>query len=157
MASGCNVIYFSTGNGSITNFPFVPTIKVISTTKRYTLMARDMDVDAGDATLTADERATRLFELTLRVASGARTLGEAAGHYQLQIWRDYSLTHHPAPPPAMRAPPGTSPAKGDAAETAASSKATGDAVTGADTDAAAPDHDQRHHCGYARCHEQDSG
>ena len=32
VASGCNVIYFSTGNGSITNFPFVPTIKV---THRY--------------------------------------------------------------------------------------------------------------------------
>ena len=31
VASGCNVIYFTTGNGSITNFPIVPTIKVVST------------------------------------------------------------------------------------------------------------------------------
>ena len=28
VASGCNMIMFTTGNGSITNFPFVPTIKV---------------------------------------------------------------------------------------------------------------------------------
>ncbi|MBK8795098.1 MAG: UxaA family hydrolase [Anaerolineales bacterium] len=32
VASGCNVIYFTTGNGSVTNFPFVPTIKVVTTT-----------------------------------------------------------------------------------------------------------------------------
>eukprot|EP00043_Microstomoeca_roanoka_P009495 m.90407 g.90407 ORF g.90407 m.90407 type:complete len:81 (-) comp14602_c0_seq17:3643-3885(-) len=25
---GCNVILFTTGNGSVTNFPFVPTLKV---------------------------------------------------------------------------------------------------------------------------------
>ncbi|CAE7221675.1 uxaA, partial [Symbiodinium pilosum] len=28
VASGCNVIFFVTGNGAITNFPFVPTLKV---------------------------------------------------------------------------------------------------------------------------------
>ena len=28
VAAGCNVIVFTTGNGSITNFPFVPTLKV---------------------------------------------------------------------------------------------------------------------------------
>ena len=44
----CLVSDFSTGNGSITNFPFVPTIKVVSTSKRFALMAADMDVDAGD-------------------------------------------------------------------------------------------------------------
>ena len=48
VASGCNVIYFTTGNGSITNFPIVPTIKVVSTSKRYALMRHDMDVDAGE-------------------------------------------------------------------------------------------------------------
>ena len=34
VATGCNVIYFTTGNGSITNFPFVPTIKIVSTSRR---------------------------------------------------------------------------------------------------------------------------
>ena len=36
VASGCNMIYFVTGNGSITNFPFVPTIKIVTTTRRAT-------------------------------------------------------------------------------------------------------------------------
>ncbi|HLA45913.1 MAG TPA: UxaA family hydrolase, partial [Aggregatilineales bacterium] len=33
VASGCNMIFFVTGNGSITNFPFVPTIKIMTTTR----------------------------------------------------------------------------------------------------------------------------
>ena len=38
--------------------------------KRYALMAQDMDVDAGDQSLSAAQRAQRLFDLTLAVASG---------------------------------------------------------------------------------------
>ena len=34
VASGCNMILFITGNGSITNFPFVPTLKFVTTTGR---------------------------------------------------------------------------------------------------------------------------
>ena len=100
VAAGCNVIYFSTGNGSITNFPFVPTIKVVSTSKRFTLMAADMDVDAGDVALAAEEKAERLFQMTLQVASGSRTRGETAGHYQLQIWRNW-VAGRIEPPPAL--------------------------------------------------------
>ncbi|HXV44388.1 MAG TPA: UxaA family hydrolase, partial [Anaerolineae bacterium] len=32
VAAGCNMIFFTTGNGSITNFPFVPTLKIVTTT-----------------------------------------------------------------------------------------------------------------------------
>ena len=47
VATGCNVIYFITGNGSITNFPFVPTIKIVTTTERFKLLEKDMDFNAG--------------------------------------------------------------------------------------------------------------
>jgi hypothetical protein len=47
VASGCNFIFFITGNGSITNFPFVPTIKIMTTTGRFELLRKDMDIDAG--------------------------------------------------------------------------------------------------------------
>ena len=40
VAAGCNVVYFTTGNGSITNFPFVPTIKLVTSTGRFNLMSR---------------------------------------------------------------------------------------------------------------------
>ena len=47
VASGCNMIFFITGNGSITNFPFAPTIKIVTTTARFNLLRNDMDVNAG--------------------------------------------------------------------------------------------------------------
>jgi altronate dehydratase len=47
VASGCNLVFFTTGNGSVTNFPFVPTIKVLTTSRRFQLLANDIDVNAG--------------------------------------------------------------------------------------------------------------
>ncbi|MCL4835941.1 MAG: UxaA family hydrolase [Caldilineaceae bacterium] len=94
VASGCNVIYFVTGNGSITNFPFVPTVKIVTTTRRYELLSRDMDVNAGryldDESM--DELGAATLDLTVRVASGERTVGEKAGHSQVQLWRDWRQT-----------------------------------------------------------------
>ena len=94
VASGANMIFFTTGNGSITNFPFVPTIKFVTTTGRYELLSKDMDVNAGaylDGT-PMDELGRQTFERTLRAASGARTVGERAGHSQVSIWRDWKQT-----------------------------------------------------------------
>lgn len=94
VASGCNLIFFTTGNGSITNFPFVPTLKFVTTTPRFELLRHEMDVDAGRylsgtsmAQLTAET-----FELTVRTASGASTAGERAGHSQVSIWRNWKQT-----------------------------------------------------------------
>ncbi len=94
VAAGCNIIYFVTGNGSITNFPFVPTIKIVTTTQRYELLSRDMDVNAGrylDGT-SMDDLGAETLELTRRAASGERTVGEKAGHAQVQLWRDWRQT-----------------------------------------------------------------
>lgn len=94
VASGCNMIFFVTGNGSITNFPFVPTIKIVTTTARYNLLSSDMDVNAGrylDGESLDDVGADTL-DLTIDVASGKHSVGEAAGHYQVQLWRDWEQT-----------------------------------------------------------------
>ena len=91
VASGCNLIYFVTGNGSITNFPFVPTVKIVTTTRRYDLLEEDMDVNAGlylDGTAMADLGASTM-RLTLDIASGVRSAGEKAGHSQVQLWRNW--------------------------------------------------------------------
>ncbi len=91
VAAGCTVIYFTTGNGSVTNFPFVPTIKVVTTTPRFNLLAQDMDVNAGrylDGE-PMDALGAELVDLTVEVASGLRTAGERAGHAQVQIWRNW--------------------------------------------------------------------
>ena len=94
VASGCNLIFFTTGNGSITNFPFVPTLKVVTTTGRYELLRDEMDVNAGAYLegVAMEELGADTFELALRTASGERSVGERAGHSQAQIWRDWKQT-----------------------------------------------------------------
>jgi altronate dehydratase len=100
VASGANMIFFTTGNGSITNFPFVPTIKFVTTTGRFNWLAQDMDFNAGaylDGVAMGD-LAQRAFERTLAVASGERSVGERAGHSQVSIWRNWRQTESNATP-----------------------------------------------------------
>jgi altronate dehydratase len=94
VAAGCNLIVFSTGNGSITNHPFVPTIKIMTNTGRFNLLSRDMDLNAGRyldrepmETLGAEA-----FEYAVEIASGRRSVGERAGHSQAQLWREWRQT-----------------------------------------------------------------
>jgi altronate dehydratase len=94
VASGCNLIFFTTGNGSITNFPFVPTVKFVTTTGRFELLSNDMDVNAGRYLDGApmEELGKETFRYTVEVASGLRSVGERAGHSQVSIWRDWRQT-----------------------------------------------------------------
>ncbi len=94
VAAGCNLIVFSTGNGSITNHPFVPTIKVMTNTGRFNLLSRDMDFNAGrylegEPMESLGEEA---FDYAIEIASGRRSVGERAGHSQAQLWREWRQT-----------------------------------------------------------------
>ncbi|TCC40979.1 UxaA family hydrolase [Kribbella speibonae] len=96
IGSGCNLIFFTTGNGSITNFPFVPTLKFVTTSARYERLHAEMDIDAGKyltGTSMADLTA-ETFDLVVRVASGEQSAGERAGHSQVSIWRNWKQTGH---------------------------------------------------------------
>jgi len=94
VGAGCNLFLFVTGNGSITNFPFVPTLKITTTTRRHQLLIHEMDINAGRyldgesmESLTAES-----FDLVLATASGRRTQGEHAGHSQVSLWRNWQQT-----------------------------------------------------------------
>lgn len=91
VAAGCNMIFFVTGNGSITNFPFVPTIKVITTSNRYELLSHEMDVNAGAYMegKKMDELGAQMLAYTIETASGRLSKGEIAGHSQVSIWRNW--------------------------------------------------------------------
>ena len=94
VAAGSNLILFITGNGSITNFPFVPTLKFVTTTGRFELLANEMDVNAGryNDGMDMDALGAETFELALDIASGQRSKGELAGHAQVSFWRDWPRT-----------------------------------------------------------------
>ena len=94
VAAGSNLILFITGNGSITNFPFVPTLKFVTTTGRFELLANEMDVNAGRYNDGMDMGAlgAETFKLTLGIASGQPSKGELAGHAQVSVWRNWPRT-----------------------------------------------------------------
>jgi altronate dehydratase len=98
VASGCNVIFFTTGNGSVTNFPFVPTIKIVTTSARFALLSNDMDFDAGrlltEPGASMASLGAELYNDMLAVAAGRRlTVGERALHApQVSVWRDWQQT-----------------------------------------------------------------
>ena len=93
VSSGCQMVMFTSGNGAVTNFPFVPTIKVVTTTRRFNLLRHDMDFNAGryqDGE--SFESLTReLFEHVVHVADGMKVLGEREGSNppQVSLWRDW--------------------------------------------------------------------
>ena len=91
VAAGSNLILFTTGSGSITNFPFVPTLKFVTTSGRFRMLADEMDVDAGryNEGESMSELGDEVFALARAVASGERSKGERAGHSQVQLWRDW--------------------------------------------------------------------
>ena len=94
VGAGCNMVFFTTGNGSITNFPFVPTIKMVTTTRRWNLLSQDMDVNAGryQDGEQMEDLGREAFEYAVKVASGMPSVGERAGHSQVSIWRNWQQT-----------------------------------------------------------------
>ncbi len=94
VAAGCNLFLFVTGNGSITNFPFVPTLKVTTTTRRHQHLIHEMDINAGrylDGER-FDDLVAEYFDLVVDTAGGRRTKGEHAGHSQVSLWRNWRQT-----------------------------------------------------------------
>jgi len=82
VASGANLIAFTTGRGSCFGFKPVPSIKIATNTPMYRRMIDDMDLNCGtivDGEETIEEAGRRIFDLLLRVASGERSKSELLG------------------------------------------------------------------------------
>lgn len=81
VASGCNVVIFTTGRGSVFGYKPAPSIKVTSNSAVFAQMPDDMDFNAGRVLDGEDPAATAaaLLDLTIAVASGQRTKSEQHG------------------------------------------------------------------------------
>src|SRR6185369_5184025 len=85
IASGAQVILFSTGRGSVVGSAIAPVIKVCANPDTYRRMEDDMDVDAGrilEGRATLPEVGREIYELVQRVGGGAPTKSEALGHQE---------------------------------------------------------------------------
>ncbi|ABE45484.1 UxaA family hydrolase [Polaromonas sp. JS666] len=82
IASGANLICFTTGRGSMFGSKPAPTIKLASNTPMFTRLEEDMDLNCGailDGKLDVPQMGQRIFEAILRHASGEPTKSEALG------------------------------------------------------------------------------
>lgn len=85
IASGAQLILFSTGRGSVVGSAISPVIKVCANPDTYKRMEEDMDVDAGrilEGRATLDDVGREIFDLVGRVGNGAKTKSEALGHQE---------------------------------------------------------------------------
>ena len=82
IASGANLIAFTTGRGSVSGYKPTPCIKLATNSEMYARMSEDMDVNCGDMItegVTLEEKGREIFELFIRVASGEQTKSEELG------------------------------------------------------------------------------
>ena len=82
IASGCTLVCFTTGRGSVSGFAPAPCIKVSTNSALFERMAGDIDFDAGTIVskgATVQEVGEHLFDLLVEVASGQETASERLG------------------------------------------------------------------------------
>ena len=83
IASGCNIVCFTTGRGSCFGFKPTPSIKIASNTNMYNKLEEDMDIDAGvimDGDSNIKEVGENIFNNIIDVASGQLTKSEINGY-----------------------------------------------------------------------------
>ena len=82
VASGANIVCFTTGRGSVYGCKPSPSLKLATNSEMYHRMSDDMDINCGaviDEDLGIDGMGERIFERLLEVASGSPTKSEAQG------------------------------------------------------------------------------
>jgi altronate dehydratase large subunit len=90
IACGAHVTLFTTGRGSVVGSAISPVIKICANPETARKLAGDMDINAGrilDGAATIGEVGDEIYERTLAVARGARSVSEELGH------REFILTY----------------------------------------------------------------
>ncbi|UCH75403.1 MAG: altronate dehydratase [Rhodospirillales bacterium] len=82
VASGANLVCFTTGRGSAFGFKPAPSIKLATNTPMYERLEEDMDINCGeilDRGVSVQAMGERIFRMFLEVASGTPSKSEALG------------------------------------------------------------------------------
>lgn len=85
IASGCHLVLFVTGRGSVSGSALSPVIKICANPDTYRRMAEDMDVNAGrilEGEAGLDEVGAEILARIVDTAAGARTASEELGHQE---------------------------------------------------------------------------
>ena len=92
IASGCNLVVFTTGRGSAFGSKPSPCIKISTNTQMYDRMIGDMDINAGDmlsAGVSLEQKGDEIYQMLIAVASGEQTKSEqqGLGDYEFVPWQ----------------------------------------------------------------------
>ena len=82
IASGANLVAFTTGRGSCFGAKPVPSVKLATNTPMFQRMEEDMDINCGqvlDDGLSLEEMGQQIFEYFLEIASGKKSKSETLG------------------------------------------------------------------------------
>ena len=85
IASGCHVVLFVTGRGSVSGSAISPVIKICANPDTFRKLEDDMDVNAGrilEGAATLDEVGDEILGLIRGVGAGQRTCSETLGHQE---------------------------------------------------------------------------
>ena len=83
VASGCNLIIFTTGRGSCFGFKPTPSLKIATNTNMFNKLEEDMDINAGtimDGESDIKKIGYQIFESIIDVSSGKKTKSELNGY-----------------------------------------------------------------------------
>ncbi|MXU66644.1 UxaA family hydrolase [Oceanomicrobium pacificus] len=92
IASGANLVVFTTGRGSAFGSKPAPCIKVATNSEMYARMVDDMDINTGeilDGSVSLEEKGREIYRMFLDTASGRATKSEAQGlgDYEFVPWQ----------------------------------------------------------------------
>ncbi len=92
IASGCNLVTFTTGRGSAFGSKPSPCVKIATNTQMYEKLIADMDINAGEILTegkSVEEKGTEIYKMLLEVASGKQSKSEAQGlgDYEFVPWQ----------------------------------------------------------------------
>ncbi|MGV0879003.1 altronate dehydratase family protein [Martelella sp. FLE1502] len=87
VASGANLIVFTTGRGSVSGYRPVPCIKIATNNDLWARMGEDMDINCGDVIdgVPLAEKGAEIYRMMLDVASGRPTKSEAQGFGRVEF------------------------------------------------------------------------
>jgi altronate dehydratase large subunit len=101
VASGCQLIIFTTGAGSVVGQAVAPIIKGVSNSRVFQRMSDDMDINGGtiaDGLETVAQVGERILAKVVSLASGELSKSEALGHQEFVL--NYK-TYEPAGPACL--------------------------------------------------------
>ncbi len=83
VASGANLVCFTTGRGSAFGFKPTPSIKLATNSTMYNHMSEDMDINCGpiaEGIVSVEEKGEEIFNYLLDIASGRQSKSEELGY-----------------------------------------------------------------------------